>query len=77
MKTKNLEDFSQLTPKAKRQLVEESRVMVLPEWDIDNANIFDCIRKEKYVQYKNEEEILQAQRGIKFSNDQQYLVIWF
>ena len=38
--------------------------------------IFYSIRKEKNVQYKIEEEILQAHKGVKFSNDHQALFIW-
>ena len=76
VKAKFLQDFSQLTPKAKRQLVKELGVLLFPEWDIANAMIFYSIRKEKDVQYKIEEEILQAHRGIRFSNDHQALVIW-
>jgi hypothetical protein len=38
--------------------------------------IFYSIRKENDVQYKTEEEILQAHRGVKYNNDHQALVIW-
>ena len=38
--------------------------------------IFNSIIKEKDVQYKTEEEVMQAHRGVKFSDDHQALVIW-
>lgn len=76
VKAKILEDFSQLTLEARRQLVKESGVLVLLEWDIDNVMIFYSVRKEKYVHYKSEEEILQAHRRVKYSSDHQDLVIW-
>lgn len=71
-----LSDFSQLIPKVGRQLVKESGVLTLAEWDIANVVIFNSIRKENNVQYQTEEEILQAHRGIIFSDDHQALVIW-
>ena len=40
VKDKFLEDFSQLTPKARRWLVKELGVLILPKWDIANAIIF-------------------------------------
>ena len=58
VKSKFLSDFSQFTPEAGRQIVKQLGVLILPEWDIANAMIFDSISKEKDVQYNIEEEIL-------------------
>ena len=51
-------------------------VLILPKWDIANSMVIYLIRKEKDVQYKTEEDIPQAHRGIEFSDDHQALVIW-
>ena len=45
VKSKFLNDFSQFTPKARRQIVRQSRVLLLPEWDIANAIFFYLVRK--------------------------------
>lgn len=71
-----MNDFSKFTPEAGRQIVKQSGVLILPEWDIVNALVFDSIRKQKDVKLETEEKILQAHRGVKFSNDHQALVIW-
>ena len=75
VKSKFLSDFAQFTPKAGRKLVKQLWVLIFPEWDIVNAMIFYSIRKEKDVYYKTKEEVLQAHRGVKFSDDLQALVI--
>ena len=38
--------------------------------------VFDIVRKVKDTQFKIEEEVLQARKGLKYSNDHQPLVIW-
>ena len=38
--------------------------------------VFDSVRKQKDVQFRTTEEVLQAHRGIKFSDDHQALVMW-
>ena len=69
VKSKFLNDFSKFTPEAGRQIVKQLGVLLLPEWDIVNAIIFDSVRKQKDVQLKTEEDVLQAHRGVKFSDD--------
>ena len=51
-------------------------VFILPKWDIANVIIFDTVRKAKDTQFKIEEEVLQAHKGLKYSDDHQTLVIW-
>jgi hypothetical protein len=48
--------------------------MILPEWGI--ANVFDTVRKIKDTQFKTKEEVLQAYKRLKYSDDHQGLVIW-
>ena len=38
--------------------------------------VLDSVRKQRDVQFKTEEEVLQANRGVKFSDDHQTLVVW-
>ena len=76
VKSKFLNDFAQFTPEAGRQIVKQSGVLILPEWDIVNALIFYSIRKQKDVKLETKEKILQAHGGMKFSDDHQALVIW-
>lgn len=45
VKSKILSDFVQFTPKARRQIFKQSGVLLLPEWDIANAIVFDSVRK--------------------------------
>ena len=76
VKSKILSDFSQFTPEAGRQIVKQSGVLLLLEWDISNAIVFDSVRKQRDVKLRTAEEVLQAHRGVKFSDDHQALVIW-
>lgn len=57
-------------------MLRDLGVMPLPKWDITNAMIFDTVRKEKDTHFKTEEEVLQAHKGLKYSDDHQSLVIW-
>ena len=57
--------------------MKQSGVLLLPKWDIVNAIVFDSVRKQKDVQLKTKEDVLQAHRGVKFSDDHQALVMWF
>lgn len=71
-----MEEFSQVTSEGGRQLLKDSGILILPEWDIANAMIFDIVRKEKDTQFKTKEEVLQEHKGFKYSDDHQELVIW-
>ena len=55
VKSKFLNDFAKFTPEARRQIIRQSGVLVLPEWDIVNAMVFDLVRKQKDVQFKTKE----------------------
>ena len=41
-----------------------------------NAKIFDAMRKEKETKFKTEDEVIQAHKGIKYSDDHRALVMW-
>ena len=56
--------------------MKQSGVLLLPKWDIVNAIVFDLVRKQKDVQFRTTEEVLQDHRGVKFSDDHQALVMW-
>ena len=55
--------------------MKQSGVLLLLEWDIVNAMVFDSVRKQRDVQFRTK-EVLQANRGVKFSDDHQALVMW-
>ena len=52
VKSKFLNDFAQFTREAGRQIVRQSGVLIISEWDIVNAMVFYSIRKQKDVQFK-------------------------
>ena len=58
VKSKFLSDFAQFTPEAGRQIVRQLGVLLLLEWDIENAIILDSVRKQKDVQLRTAKEIL-------------------
>ena len=76
VKSSFLNDFARFTPEAGRKILKQSGVLLLPEWDIANAIVFDSVRKQRDVKFRTTEEVLQAHRGIKFSDDHQALVMW-
>ena len=43
--------------------------MLLLEWDIVNAMIFDIVRKEKDTKFKTNEEVLQDHKELNYSDD--------
>ena len=45
VKSKILCDFAQFTLEVGRQIVKQSGVLLLLEWDIENAIVFDSVRK--------------------------------
>lgn len=63
-------------PEGGKQLLKDSGVLLLKEWDIANATIFDTVKKSKDAQFRTEGEVLQAHKGLKYSDDHQALVMW-
>ena len=49
--------FDDITPKGGRLLLKDVGILILPEWDIANAMIFDAMRREGQTRYKIEEEV--------------------
>ena len=47
----------------------------LSKWDIANATIFDAVRKEGQTKYRLEEEVHQAHKGVRFSENHKDLVL--
>lgn len=71
-----MEEFNQITPVGGRQLLKDSGVLILSEWDIANAMTFYAIRKEKDTKFRTEEEVMQAHKGVKYSDYHKALVMW-
>lgn len=46
-----LQQFNNISPKGGRQLLMDSGVLILLEWGIANAIIFDTVRREKETKY--------------------------
>lgn len=53
-------------------MVKDSNILLLPNWDIANALIFNSISNKLELQDPNKKEIA----GTSFSNDQVSLVMW-
>ena len=68
--------FDNITPKVGRALLKDVKILILPEWDIANAMVFDAMRREGQKRYRKEKEVQQAHKGVKFSEDHKALVMW-
>ena len=71
-----LHDFDKITPKYGRKLLNDVGILILLEWDIANAIVFDVVKKEIYTKYRTKEEAMQAHKGVKYSKDHEALVLW-
>ena len=69
--------FDDITPEAGKTLLKDARILMFPEWDIANAMVFDAMRREGQTRYRTEEEVQQAHKGVKFSEDHKALVMWY
>lgn len=65
IKQEMLREFEAITPEQGRKLIADAGVLILPEWDIADALIFDVVRKET-----------KPLEGITFNNGHATLVIW-
>ena len=72
IKDERITEFQILIPKEGREMVRASGVLLLPNWDIADALIFNYVSNKLKTLDQNKEEIL----GAKFSVDQASLVIW-
>ena len=68
--------FNDITPKGGRILLKEAGILILSEWDIANAIVFDSVRREGQARFRTEEDIQIAHNGVKFSADHKALVLW-
>ena len=68
--------FDNITLEDSRALLKDVRILILPEWDIANAMIFDDVRREGQTRYRIEEDATQAHRGLKYIADHNALVLW-
>lgn len=72
VKEQMMQKFQSITPKEGRQMIKASNILLLPNWDIANALIFNFTSNKLELQYPNKKEFA----GIVFSNDQDDLVMW-
>ena len=68
--------FNDITPEGSRILLKDVRIHIFSKWDINNAIIFDSVRRESQEKFKTEEEVQTAHKGVKFSEDHKALVLW-
>ena len=68
--------FDDITHEASRALLKDARILILLEWDIANAMVFDAVKREGQASFKTKEEVHQAHKGVKFSEDHKALVMW-
>ena len=76
VKEELIRSFDAITPKAGRALLKDAGILILLQWDTDNAMIFDAVRREGQTKYSIEEEVHHAHKGVKFSEDHKALVLW-
>ena len=76
VREKLTQGFNDITPEGGRMLLKEVGILILLEWDIANAIVFDSVRREGQAKFKTEEEVQIADRGVKFSEDHKALVLW-
>ena len=72
IKEQMIQEFQNITPKEGRQMVKSSNILLLPNWDIVDALIFNSISDNLGLQDPNKKEFM----GTTFSNDQVALVMW-
>ena len=49
--------------------------LILLEWDIANAMVFDSMRRKSQTKYRIEDEVHQTHRQVKFNEDNKALVL--
>lgn len=67
-----VQEFQNITPEEGRQMIKAANVLLLPNWDIADALIFNSVSNNLGLQDPNKKEFL----GTAFSNDQVALVMW-
>ena len=72
IKEKMMQEFQNMTPEEGRQMIKAANVLLLPNWDIADALIFNSVSNNLELQDPNKKEFL----GTTFSNDQATLVMW-
>ncbi len=72
IKEQMMQEFHNITPEEGRQMVKNSNILLLPNWDIVDALIFNSISNRMELQDPNKKEFA----GTSFSDDQAALVMW-
>ena len=67
-----IQEFQNITPDEGRQMVKNANILLLPNWDIADALIFNSVSNNLGLQDLDKEEFL----GTTFSNDQATLLMW-
>ena len=72
IKEKMMQEFQNITPEEGRLMVKAENILLLPNWDIADALIFNFVSNNLGLQDPNKKEFL----GTAFSNYQANLVMW-
>ena len=56
-------------------MIKRVGVQLLPNWDISDAMVFDVVRKEMNIVYKDKEQDGRALKCVKYSEDHDTLII--
>ena len=67
-----MQEFQRITPEEGRQMVKASNILLLPNWDIADALIFNSISNKLDLQNQDKKEF----QGTTCNEDQVTLVIW-
>ena len=71
IKEQMMQEFQNITPEEGRHMVKVANVLLLPNWDIADALIFNFVSNNLELQDPNKKELL----GTAFSNYQAALVM--
>ena len=55
--------FDDITPEGGKILLKDAEILILPEWDIVNAIVFDSVRREGQERFRIEEEVQTTHMG--------------
>ena len=67
-----MQEFQSMTLEEGRQMVKSSTILLLSNWDIADALVFNFVSDRLSIEDQNKKEI----KGAKFGEEQARLVIW-
>jgi len=71
-----MKEVKDISPDQGRQMIRDSGVLLLPEWDIASAIVLDTVRRQDKHIFSTEEEAEAALTSAKFNPKWETLAIW-